>query len=211
MGRSRFKRTAAILAACVAVHLALLSVLAIEATGSHLAEQADQTAIQVTLERPPTPPPVQPRPVERPRMPPPVRGVAAPPAPAPVVHAPEQTSAQPSLPRNPPAVDNGAAAVMGDLVRALRGSVGCSDPDAVGLTPAERDACRRRLQAQGENVKPMSGLTAEKQNRFDRASNCRKEYYDAPIPPGASHSNAAGGIAGLGYQPRLRDCPPTDQ
>ena len=208
MGRSRLKRTAAILVACIAVHLVLLSVLAIEATGSRSAEPPDQPAIQVTLERPPPPPPPPvPPPPPKASKPPPVRNAPAAPLPAPAP-APAVRPPQPAPP-SAPAVDSGAAAAMGDLVRALRGSVGCSNPDAVGLTPAEKDACRRRLQAQGENVKPLSGLTAEKQNRFDRATRCRKEYYDAPIPQGTSQSD--GPIPGLGHVPRLRDCPPTDQ
>lgn len=204
MGRSRARRTAAILAACIAVHVALLSVLAIEATGSRSAEPPDQPAIQVTLERPPAPRPAHPKPPPRPRA----RNAAlAPqPSPAPVVH-----QAPPSIQPSAPAVDSGAAAAMGDLVRALRGSVGCSDPDAVGLSEAEKAACRRRLHAQGENVQPMLGLTEEKRNRFDRAVRCRKDYYDAPIPQGNSKHNEPNDLVGLGQTPRLRDCPPSDQ
>lgn len=100
---------------------------------------------------------------------------------------------------------------MGDVIRALRGSVGCSRPDAVGLTDAEREACRRRFHAGLETAKPLSGLTAEKRARFDRTVRCRKDYQDQPIPPVTAPSNAAGGMTGLGYIPRLRDCPPSSQ
>jgi len=203
MGRSRFKRTAAILLACIAVHVALLSILAIEATRSGPSATIDPPVIQITLQRPQKPPPVQSRPPPAARKPSPVRNVAA----APSLPA----TVQPTLPSPPsaPVIDGGAAAAMGDLVRALRGSVGCSNPDAVGLSEPERQACRRRLHAQGENVKPLLGLTEEKQNRFERAVRCRREYYDAPIPPGTSQSD--GPIPGLGHVPRLRDCPPSDQ
>ena len=98
---------------------------------------------------------------------------------------------------------------MGDVVRALRGSVGCDSPGAVGLTEAEREACRKRFHAGLEEAKPLSGLTEEKRNRFDRAVRCRQLYYDAPMPNGHAPSN--GPIPGLGYIPRLRDCPPSDQ
>jgi len=189
MDRSKVRQTAAILAACIIVHVALLSVLAIEATGSRSAEPTDQPAIQVTLERPSAPPPVQPKPP--PRKPPPVATAAAAPqpSPAPVVHP-----AQPAQP-SAPVVDSGAAAAMGDLVRALRGSVGCSNPDAVGLSEAENEACRRRLHAGLENAKPLLSLTAEKRARFDHASQCQEAWRVYRASPAAP-------------MPRLRDCRP---
>jgi hypothetical protein len=92
-------------------------------------------------------------------------------------------------------------------MRALRATVGCANPDAVGLSPAERAACRKSLRAALGEVKPMSGLTAEKRARFDRAVTCKEEYVDAQIPSGNSPSD--GPIRGLGHVPRLRDCPPS--
>ncbi len=188
MGRSRLRRTAAILVACIVVHVALLSILAIEATGSR-SEPPDQPAIQVTLEKPPTPPPAKPPP--KPRKPPPAHATATTPqpSPAPVVH---QT---PAIPPNAPVVDSGAASAMGDLVRALRGSVGCDNPEAASLTAAEKEACRRRLHAGLENAKPLLGLTAEKRARFDHASACQEAWRIYRASPAAP-------------MPRLRDCPP---
>src|SRR3984957_19203004 len=66
-------RRAATLVGCSAVHLVLLSVVEIEATGSLSAEPPDQPAIQVTLERPPPPPPPPvPPPPPKASKPPPV-------------------------------------------------------------------------------------------------------------------------------------------
>jgi len=56
---------------------------------------------------------------------------------------------------------------MGNLVRALRGSVACSNPDAVSLTSAERDTCRQRLHAGLEEAKPVSGLSPRQKAIFD--------------------------------------------
>jgi hypothetical protein len=204
MRRSRAKRTAAIVTASAVVHLLLLSMLAIEATRSRSAEPPDQSAIQVTLERPPPPEPktvVKKRPiVTRANAP----AAASIPSPEPAVHAAPPTAIAPE-------VDSDEKAAMGDLVRALRGSVGCDNPDAVGLTKDEREACRRRFHAGLEAAKPLSGVPAAKRERFDRTVRCQNEYYGAPMPNGHAASNGAGGMPGLGYIPRMRDCPPLTQ
>jgi len=202
MGRSRARRTTAIVAVSAAIHVLLLSALAIEVTRPGPARTAEQTAVQVTLERLPKPPPktkpspaksrqTQPAPSVTPRF------VAAPQAIAP---------AQPLAPAAP-RVDAGEAAAMGDVVRALRGSVGCAHPDAAGLSAAERAKCPRQFVSGGEGVKPLSGLTAEKRARFDQALHCYHDYYAAPVPPGPAPSNGAGGMPGLGYIPSMKECP----
>ena len=198
MGRSTGNRTAAIIAASAVVHLLLLSALAIEATRSGPSQTVEQPVIQVTLE--PPVPPAERKPLAKPRK--------AASAPAPRTPAPAPQTAQTAAP-SAPRIDAGEAAAMGDVVRALRGSVGCSNPDAVGLTPAERETCRRRFHAGLEEAKPLSGLTEEKRNRFDRAVRCRQLYQDAQVPNRLAPSS--GPIPGLGYFPRLRDCPPSDQ
>jgi hypothetical protein len=208
MSRARRKRPAAIAAASAVFHLVLLSALAIEATRPGAPASPEDTAIQVTLERPPAPiAPPEPKPLAAPRP-------ASTPKPAPLPRSPAPVAAPPSVaarplaatPAAPASIDAGASAAMGNLTRALRGSVGCSNPDAVGLTPAERDACRRRLHAGLEDAKPLSGLTAEKRARFDQVVHCREVYQNAGVPMPGSPSN--GPIAGLGYVPSLRECPP---
>lgn len=118
-----------------------------------------------------TPPPVAPLPV-----PPITPPRAATPAPAVVHPAP--------LPQSP----------KGELRATLRASpVGCGNPDAVGLTRAEREYCYAQL---GKGAKtavfPGLGLEAAKQAEFDRAAQ-RKEACRA-------YRDSIGG-----EQPRLRD------
>jgi hypothetical protein len=208
MGRSRARRTWSIIAASVLFHILFLTALILGVPWSGPGREAEQPPVEVTLERLPPPQPAQPAkpkpPTKTPPKPSPAPAAApASPAPSLAIHAP------PQVPPNAPGIDLGANSEMDNVVRALRGSVGCSDPDAVGLTPEEREKCRKRLRAGMENAKPLSGLTAEKQQRFDRVARCHDEYDPgAPIPPGHTPSNGAGGMPGLGYIPRARDCPP---
>ena len=188
MGRLRVNRTAAIIVASAALHLLLLSALAIEATRSGPRQTAEPPAIQVTLA-----PPLQPPAERKPRAK--TRKAASAPAPQRPASA---VQAAPPIAQSAPRVDAGEATTIGDVVRALRGSVGCSNPDAVDLTPAERDACRRRFHAGLEDAKPMLGLTAEKRARFDHASQCNEAWRIYRASPGAP-------------MPRLRDCPASDQ
>lgn len=87
----------------------------------------------------------------------------------------------------------------GDLRTTLRGSpVGCGNPDAVGLTQAEREYCYGQL---GKGAKTASfpglGLQAAKQAGFDRTA-ARKEaerrYKEAPVPS-ADHAGGIGSTA----------------
>lgn len=206
MDRAKVRRTTAIAAVSILFNLVLLLGLTVGVPWSDRARSLDQPDVVVSLLHPPPPAPkpaASNKPVERPRQ-----SSLAPhsPAPIPLPNPPPAIN----LPPNPP-VDAGAQAAMGNLVKALRGSVGCSHPDAANLTEAEREACRRRLHAEGENVKPLLGLTEEKRNRFERAGRCRREYYDAPVPQGNSKHNEPNDLVGLGQTPRLRDCPPSDQ
>ena len=79
-----------------------------------------------------------------------------------------------------PEVDADAQTTMGNLVSALRGSVGCSNPDAVSLTPAERDACRRQLHAGLEGAKPITSLSPGRQAAFDMAAK-RDTWWQRPF------------------------------
>jgi hypothetical protein len=203
MDRVKSRRTVAITLASTVIHILLISALVIGVPLSGPPRAPEQPVIQVTLE----PPPAELEAV-RPKKPAKHSAAAAAPA-TPLAAAPRAAQMAPSLPSNPPAADAGASAAMNDLVHALRGSVGCSNPDAVGLTPSEREACRRRLHAGLEEAKPLSGLTAEKRARFDRAVKCHQDYEVAAMPP--VHGESTGPIQGLGYIPRLRDCPPSAQ
>jgi hypothetical protein len=208
MGRARRQRTAVIAAASAVLHLVLLSALAIEATRPGAPLAPEETAIQVTLERPLVPilpPETKPLPAPRPASS--LKPAPAPRLPAPVAAPPSPTAPHLAAAAATPSIDAGASAALGDLTRALRGSVGCSNPDAVSLTPAEREACRRRIHAGLEDAKPLSGLTAEKRARFDQVVHCH-DLQSAAVPMPSATSNAAGGISGLGYVPSVRECPP---
>ena len=172
MGRSRVSRTIAIGAASAAIHVFLLSALAIEVARPSLTRPPEPTAIQVTLERLPEPAP-EPKTTARPRK-------AAPgPRQAVLEATPAPIAPQAATPVAPQ-VDAGATAAMGNLVRALRGSVGCSNPDAVGLTPTERDACRHRLHAGLEDAKTLSGVSPRQQAIFDAGAK-RDTWWQQPF------------------------------
>jgi hypothetical protein len=202
MRRRQGHRTAAVLIACV-IHAVLLGALAIGIPWKPLVGPAEPV-LQVTLERPPPqlsarPPPEgqKPRTKQTPQ--------ASPPA-APALLTPHvEPSAVPG-----PEIDAGEKAAAGDVLRALRATVGCANPDAVGLSPAERAACRKAMRATLGDVKPMSGLTAAKRERFDRTVRCH-EALSASMPPARAGNSAIGSIPGMGDSPRLRDCPPWER
>src|ERR1700679_2954011 len=119
MGQPRVSRTIAIGVASAAIHICLLSALAIEVARPSPIGSPEPAAIQVTLERLPAPAQEQ-KTIVTPRkaMPRPgARQAVQEAAPAPIVAHTGTPVA--------PEVDTSAAA-MGNLVRALRGSVGCS-------------------------------------------------------------------------------------
>lgn len=129
--------------------------------------------------------PIRPRPARLPLSAAPIAPLYAPPAPSPatgfVVTAPPAPSAQ-----------------LSQTLR--RGGVGCLNPDA--LSPAERDRCLERLGDGSRGAAYLGqGLSAGKQREFDAIAaqkRAYRAYKEAPMPPGLSTSDAAGGIAGLG-------------
>lgn len=121
----------------------------------------------------------------------------APPPPIAPLPAPAVQPSRPSAP-GPVAIHPAPLpeSPKSDLKAALRASpVGCANPDAVGLTRAEREACFEQL---GKGAKtaafPGLGLAREKQEAFDRE---------------AEHKEACRAYKGsaAGEQPRLRDGP----
>jgi hypothetical protein len=190
MKRSRARRTALVTLASAAIHAVLLALLAIGVPELGPEKTLEQPVVQVILEPPPRepPPPVEPT---RPRKHP--TSTPRPSAPAPV--PPPNLHVAPTLPNGPAYETGGRSGDKGSLVRTLRGSVGCSYADFVGLTEAERDACQRRLRAALPDAGRLSGLTAEKQARFDHASACQEAWR-------IYRASAAAPM------PRLRDCPP---
>lgn len=103
----------------------------------------------------------------------------------------------------------GGRAMLSEALR--KGGAGCQQADLVGLTARERAACDERLGAGAKTAAYLGqGLDAGKQKALDLAA-ARKaaylRYRDAPIPPGLSTSNAAGGLTGLGETPPVSQTP----
>ena len=112
--------------------------------------------------------------------------------PAPIAPpTPPAPPAAPPAPKGPPALLHPAPlpeGPKGDVRTVLRQSaVGCANPNAVGLTRAERDLCDEKF---GKGAKTTAfaglGLTADKQKLLD-AAGAQKEadirYKSAPMTP----------------------------
>jgi hypothetical protein len=185
MRRRKGGRTFAAAAASAAAHIAVLAVLALQAPMLRTADQDSGPPLSVipVLLTPKTPPATSGRPSpirlhRRPQRfapnPPPIAPLPIPPEPArPALHG--ETVHPAPLPQSPKM----------ELRATLRVSpVGCANPDAVGLTPAEREACYAQL-GKGARTTPFPGLglSAAKQAEFDRAEAhkeaCRA-YRDSP-------------------------------
>jgi hypothetical protein len=210
MPRRVDRRFAGVIAASAALHLGLLALLTLKPAASAFQPYQDD-AIAVTLaprylvEPTPrthssqAPTPIRPRQAHRPAAHAPVAPLYA--APAPGRSEPGSgvalgigVEAHPAT--QPPGTKD-------ELGRALKfGGVGCETSSLVGMTQAERDRCAERFGAGARTAAYLGqGLSRDKQRLLDEAS-ARKEAYrkyrDAPIPPGLSTSDAAGGLTGLG-------------
>jgi hypothetical protein len=100
-----------------------------------------------------------------------------------------------------------------DVRTALRqGAVGCTNPNAVGLTAAERAACDEKL-GKGAKDAPFLGLglAAEKQKAFDQIAAhkeaCRQYRAGMPTANVSDPDGRVGMPTGLGQSPALRDGP----
>jgi hypothetical protein len=95
----------------------------------------------------------------------------------------------------------------------LRMTLGCLNPETYHLTPVERAACLARAAQMAKDAKPMGpNIATAKQAEFDRLRACHAatDLRGAALPS-SSGGGGAGTIAGLGSQPRLRDCGPGDR
>jgi hypothetical protein len=202
MMTAKRRRTTWAVAASAIAHLAAVIVVLFQRPTLPLPEQerGPPEAIIPILIMPRTPPPAagrlaQPSPIRLHRRPqrfvPPEVPTApiapptppAPPAAAPGPHAPPALHPAPE-PEGP----------KGDVRTALRqGAPGCANPDAVGLTKAERDLCNEKF---GKGAKDAVfaglGLPADKAAAFDRAT---------------EHRDACRNYRAGGPQPALRDGP----
>ena len=156
------------LAVSVAIHVAVMIFLA---AGMHWPPPGlESRAVEVNLVRAPA---LKPRP----------RGSKAKTTGQPTREAVlAEPPAAPSLPfARPHATDSAERPPLGEpsdgLRRALRASVGCDSPDALRLSPQERDACRKRVAAMGHDAPTYAVEPADpvKAAAFDReaAANAR--------------------------------------
>ena len=208
MPRRIDRRFAGVIAASAALHLGILALLALKPGASTFRPYEDD-AIAVTLaplylvEPKPrarnrqTPAPIRPRQARRPSEDSPI---------APLYAAPVTSRAAPGsglgvgVGTHPAPEPPGTKA---ELIRALKfGGVGCDTPDLVGMTRADRDRCAERLGAGAKTATYLGqGLSKDKQRLLDQAAatkEANRQYRDAPMPPGLSTSDAAGGLTGLG-------------
>jgi hypothetical protein len=179
MRRKRWRRGTISIAASLLAHLALLSPLLWMAPSFRMRPVANRPDLQIDLVRSvdlnpraphPNPPAETASAKETAQRPPPKASAQA-----------FATLARP--PQAPPPAANGAVAAQtgsaaGDAAvrAALRGAVGCSNPDFVGLTQAERAACRDRLrqgaEAMGEaTVDPIRSI--HKRAYYDEVKDAR--------------------------------------
>jgi hypothetical protein len=219
MPRRNDRRLAGVIAASAALHLGLLALLALKPGASAFQPYQDD-AIAVTLAplylvepKPRTrsrqaPAPIRPRQARRQVEDVPVAPLYAVPAPGPAkpgAGAAMGIGVEPHPTTQPPGT-------QAELGRALKyGGVGCDAPNLVGMTQTERDRCAERFGAGAKSAAYLGqGLSKEKQRLLDQAS-ARKEAYrkyrDAPMPPGLSGSDAAGGLTGLGEARPTKDHP----
>jgi hypothetical protein len=105
---------------------------------------------------------------------------------------------------------------IGSLPNGLRGGLsqrlGCLNPEDYHLSPAERDACLKRVGAQAQGT-PYSGLNipADKQADYDRNVACRKALSGKATPGVEDKDPSTANLAGLGHDPGLSDCGPGDR
>lgn len=210
----RRRRTGWIVAASLAVHVALLTVLAVHAPRLRIPKEASgpPEAVIPVLIIPRVPPPAaapgtRPQPIRLHRRPQPFVQEDTPVAPlvAPVVETkgPPPTAPGPRTVTGSPPPDDALAT---NARNALRGKLGCANANLLNLSRAEREACERQLAAGAKEADYLgTGIEADKARGLAAAAR-RKEadysYMRGGTPPGTvgagpSASNQAPGRANL--------------
>lgn len=203
-------RLSVVMGASIALHAAVLAVLALQK--APVGRVVAPTLVEVTIAPlylvESEPQKRRARHGIRPRAPKPSTA----PLPLPPLHsAPAAPTPSPGVVGEPAGARLSAdgRALLSEALR--RGGVGCPQAERAGLSARERAACDERLGAGAKAAAYLGqGLDAGKQKTLDLAA-ARKEAYrkyrDAPIPPGLSTSNAAGGLTGLGETPAVSQTP----
>ena len=175
------------------------------------------------------PSPPETRAVELTLLPPLLRSPPAPKAPRPgaragpvlkVLTRPPEPRSAPGVPSAPAAVPTviappakAPAAPQGDGLEAtLKETVGCDDPDAFHLTPAQRAVCDARFMAHAKGGSALGlNIAPDKLAAYDRYVRCHEAQHGGALPAPDDSTDGVTGIKGLGEIPRLRDCGPGDR
>lgn len=178
MRRARQRRTVVTIAASVAAHVAVLGVVAIQAPQLRIPDEPGGPPtpiipILILPKAPPSQPGGPPTPVQLHRRAP-RHAQAAPPI-APLVTT---AAKEPARPAAAPSLDGFRVRDEPpgrEVQTALRGRVGCANPDAANLSRAERVACEELLGAGARDAPfPGLGIDRDKARELD-ASAARRE------------------------------------
>lgn len=190
MPAARRGRVIAAIAVSAATHLVVLTVIALHSPLLKVPPEPSGPPIPIipvllAPRTPPVGPSARPQPIKLHRRPQHFS------APIPPLPAPSQTP--PASPPGPGIVALHPAPLpegpKSELRQALRqGPIGCANPDAVGLTKAERQVCDQSL-GKGAKTAPFTGLglAREKALDFDREAarkDADRRYREQQIAPG---------------------------
>ena len=159
----------------------------------------------------------EPRPRPEPAHRSPERSSAAAPLRPHLAPRPSSEASVPALPEAPapgPAPSPGAGSR--GLLPSLSGRLGCDDPHASRLTPEQRQACANALARLAREARPLNIFIPEgKQIDYDRYVHCQTVYKHAGMPASGSQDSSTESVgltmAGLGYVPTFKECPPGDR
>jgi hypothetical protein len=202
MPASHRSRNVGIVAASLAVHAAVLAVLALHAPQMRIlpSEPGQPTAIIPILIMPRVPPPAaapgaKPAPIRLHRRP---QRFAVEPLPLKPLVAPSTEQGPRAAPSEGPrvlAIPSPEETAAANARKALRGKLGCGNANLLNLSPAEREACEREL-ARGAKDAPFLGLGIDRDKASDlgRIAARREADYNykrGGMPAGVTRGNSA--------------------
>ena len=206
--RTHRRRTAGATVASLILHVLVLTGMVVGLKVA--APPPEDRAMDVRLIPSPL---AQPRPERAQRAPSPSRREA--PAPlrphlTPAPSAPVPTTALPQA--APPAAAPRPVYGPQALQPSLSGRLGCDDPLHIHLTPDQAQVCANNLAAIARAAKPLElNISARNKADYDRKVHCQDVYTHAGMPSSGSRDPSGGSIAGLGYVPSFKECPPGDR
>jgi hypothetical protein len=95
--------------------------------------------------------------------------------------------------------------------KGLRQTLGCEDPETYKLTAEDRAICLQRFAQRANGAGDLGlGIPAKKQAEYDHFEACQNAYKRASIA-GANQPSAGTSITGLGPNPALTACGPSER